>query len=289
MKRREFYINLVITIILWGSAFVGIRYTMGNITPGSMALLRFTIASITILPFFILSKNKVFPKKDIKLFLLSGFLGFFLYNIALNMGEEIVTAGVASFLISSLTIFTGIFSAIFLKERLGLFGWIGIILSFIGIGIISLSEDDILSINYGAILVIIAAISSSLYMILQKNLIKKYGSLNSLVWSIWSGTLFMLIYLPNLIDEIKVVKSSTIAAIVYLGIFPASLAYFTWNRALELSDSATKTSTALYFTPLTVIVMEWLILNEYPKSSSLLGGFFVLLGVYISTKGKKDE
>ncbi|MBN1971628.1 MAG: EamA family transporter [Candidatus Delongbacteria bacterium] len=289
MKRDDYRIYLVITVLLWASAFVGIRDVVKYIDAGPMALLRFIVVSIVLFMFYILSSTKRIPeKKDLKYFLFSGFSGFFLYNLTLNWGEQLVNAATASFLVSSLTIFTGVISAVVFKEKLGVRSWIGIVVSFFGIGIISFYEGEKASMNYGVILVLVSAISSSVYTIVQKKLVTKYGSLNTLVWSVWFGTIFMTLYFPELVVQFSQLSNSKISIIVYLGIFPGAIAYFTWNKALSLIDSATRATTALYFTPIVVTILGWFLLDESISFGVFLGGVLVLFGVYLSQKRRRN-
>ncbi|BCD90542.1 hypothetical protein fh0823_06810 [Francisella halioticida] len=91
---------LLITIIMWSTAFIGIRYLMLNgFSAGGLSLSRYAIASITMLIIFIRQKNKTVPSLlDLTRFAILGFFGFFAYNIFLNSGEARITAASANFI-----------------------------------------------------------------------------------------------------------------------------------------------------------------------------------------------
>ena len=69
-------------------------------------------------------------------------LGFTIYHIALNYGGKTVNAGSASLIVSVTPIVTAILASVFLNEKNELNGWIGGVISFIGIALISFSQGD---------------------------------------------------------------------------------------------------------------------------------------------------
>ena len=72
------YLLLFVTIVLWASAFVGIRIGLKSYTPGTLALLRFSIASIAITPLYFKYRSiaGLTTKERLLIFFL-GFLGIF--------------------------------------------------------------------------------------------------------------------------------------------------------------------------------------------------------------------
>ncbi len=91
---------IVITILLWASAFPAIRVALTAYTPAEVAFLRYLVAS-TLLGGYALISHMPMPRlRDLPLICLCGFIGFTLYNFMLNAGETTVAAGVASFIIS---------------------------------------------------------------------------------------------------------------------------------------------------------------------------------------------
>lgn len=107
-----------ITIVLWGSAFPGIRVGLEAYTPEHLTLLRLLIASFALFILAIISKMRLPELKDIPVIFILGGLGFTVYHIALNYGEQSVSAGPASLIVSVTTpIFTAILACIFFREK----------------------------------------------------------------------------------------------------------------------------------------------------------------------------
>ena len=229
---------IAIAIIFWSSAFAGIRATLDDFSPGSLALFRFGVASLVLLLIALLRRMPLPDRKDVPFFLVLGFIGITVYHVAQNYGQITVTAGSASLIIASVPIFTALLAKIFLKERLSGRGWLGIFISLAGIALISWGESEGYSVDVGALLMILAAISVSIFFVFQKYLHDRYSPLQITTYSIWAGTLFLLVFLPGLPGEITNAAAGNIITMVYLGVFPGALAYLAWNYALSKAPAS---------------------------------------------------
>ena len=74
-------------------------------------------------------------------------------------------------------------------------------------------------------------------------------------------------------------------AVIYLGIFPAAIAYVLWNYALARMP-ASLLSSFLYLSPVLASLIAWVWLGEVPALLTLVGGAIAILGVIlVQTKG----
>lgn len=89
------------TILFWASAFPAIRVALTAYTPGEVAFLRYIVASVVLIGYAAIRRMPLPRLRDCPLIALSGFIGFTLYNVMLNAGEVTISAGAASFIISS--------------------------------------------------------------------------------------------------------------------------------------------------------------------------------------------
>jgi drug/metabolite transporter (DMT)-like permease len=209
-----------------------------------------------------------------------GFLGFTAYNIALNAGQQEVQAGTASFIVASAPIWMAIFAALFLGERLKIWGYAGILLSFSGVTLISLSRGNGLSFNQFALFIVAAAMLQASYSISQKPLLKRYPPIALVSYAVWAGTLFLLIFLPDLWREIQTASLEATGAVLYMGIFPGAIAYVAWSVALSRLPASVAGS-FLYLVPAFAVLIAWFWLGEIPAAMALAGGVLVALGVYV--------
>ena len=201
--------------------------------PGQLALLRFGIASVVLLVYALITRQPLPSPRDLPMMLVLGFLGFFVYHVGLNTGEQVVQAGAASFIIAIVPVFSTLLAVIFLKERPTVLGWVGIGISFGGVALISIGSGAGFKFEPAALLIVIAAVAESIYFVLQKPFLRRYTGLQLTTYTIWTGTLCMLVFLPVLIKQLPVAPLSSTLSIVYLGIFPAALGYVLWAYALQ--------------------------------------------------------
>ena len=233
---------IAVTLLLWSSAFAGIRAGMrltpsgaigpDGYGPGEVALLRFGTASAVLALFAVLTRMRMPGVRDLPRIAAAGVLGITIYHVALNFGEVTVSAGAASLLIAAGPVFTALLSAIFLHERLSATGWLGILVAFGGVALISFGEGGGMHFDPGALLILLAAISTAAYFIISKRPLRTYSAIEFTSYAIWAGTLPMLYFAPGFVRQFAVAAPSATIAIVYLGVFPAAVAYVMWSYAL---------------------------------------------------------
>lgn len=291
-------IAIAIAIFLWASAFVGIRAGLSGYSPGGLALFRYLIASMCIgIIYYRYQRRKgraqidhdavVFPEsfstlnlRDVCAMFLVGAFGIGVYNLTLNYGELRVSSGIASFIVSQSPIITTILATIFLGEQLGFLRFIGFIISMIGIACITIGEAGGLKWDISIFYILLATIAGGSYSILHKPFLKKYHAIEATTYVIWGGTLFLLLYLPELKQDLLSAPLNSTLMVIYLGVFPAAIAYIAWSYVLS-EIPASQAVNFLYFIPFLATILGWLYLNEVPMPLSLVGGLLAIIGVWL--------
>jgi drug/metabolite transporter (DMT)-like permease len=270
------------TIVLWAAAFVAIRAALPSYPPAQLALLRFLIASLALAVNAAIIRVRLPQARDLPRIIAAGLLGITLYNLALNSGQQTVPAGTASILIQTSPIWTALVASALLGERLKLWGWIGIAVSFSGAALIVL-RGGMVSLTGGAGLILVASLLLCLFTVLQKPLLARYRPVEVTTYVIWVGTFGLLPFAPSLPELILAAPLDATLAVVFLGLGPAALAYITWAMALARLP-ASRASAFLFFVPVTASLLAWVLLGEQPTIQAIFGGLLVIGGVVILNK-----
>jgi hypothetical protein len=102
-------------------------------------------------------------------------------------------------------------------------GWFGVLLSFAGVALIASGEGEGIRLSPQALVILSAALTSSVYMIMQKHYLGRYSALEFTAYSIWFGTLLMLPFGRGFVHSLRAAPAAATLSVIYLGIFPGSV------------------------------------------------------------------
>jgi drug/metabolite transporter (DMT)-like permease len=281
-------VAVLITVLLWASAFVAIRRVGRELPAGELSLGRLLVGSVVLGAVVLARRGRgtggrlrwgVWPR-----LLTCGVLWFGLYNVTLNEAERHVDAGTAAMLVNIGPILVAVLAGALLGEGFPrpLIG--GLLISFAGVVVIGLSSSsggraDV----WGSLLCVVAAVAYAISVVVQKPLLKELSALHVTWLACMIGAIACLPYGPGLVGELATAGPQTIALVVYLGVMPTALAFTTWAYALARS-SAGRLGTTTYLVPPIAILLGWTLLGEAPALAALGGGLLCLVGVYLSRR-----
>ncbi len=271
------------TVVAWASAFVGIRAAGKDFSPGSLSLLRISVASIALGAVVLARREQLPPRSDVPRLVVCGVLWFGIYNIALNAGERRVDAGTAAMLVNIAPILIALLAAWVLREGFPRQLAVGLAIAFSGVVLIAVATSDGIALSFGAVLCFIAAVVYSITVIVQKPLVARSSALVVTWASCMFGLVVCLPFAPKLASELGDASGSGIAWSIYLGLVPTAIAFTTWAYALARTDAGRLGATT-YLVPPIAILLAWALLDEVPPGLAIVGGVLALGGVIVSRR-----
>ncbi len=280
----------LVTVTLWGSAFVGIRAAGKELSPGSIALGRLLV-SCSVLGGVALVRREPLPRRwDVVAITAFGVLFLGVYSVTLNAAERRVDAGTAAMLINTGPILIAILAGIFLKEGFPRWLFAGCAVAFSGCVLIGLANSQSSSrAGLGIVLLIVAAFAYATAVVIQKPVLARASPLQVTWLGCAAATIACLPFAPTLASEVSKAPATAIGWTIYLGLFPTALGFATWAYALRRM-SAGRLASLAYLIPLVAILLGWAVLGETPPWLAAAGGALCLAGVYLARRrGANDR
>ncbi|MCX2749346.1 DMT family transporter [Arthrobacter sp. MI7-26] len=275
---------VVVTVVLWASAFVGIRAVGPSFSPGSLTLGRLAVAAVA-LGIVALPRLKRWPKgREWWPILSYGVMWFAGYNLALNAAEHMLDAGTSAMLINVSPILIAVLAGFILKEGFPRWLIIGSLVAFSGVALIALGSGQRSTADVaGVLLCLLAAVLAAVSVIVQKPVLRTFSAAQATWFGIMVGAICCLPWAGQLVTEVQAAPLPATLGLVYLGIFPTAIAFTTWAYALSLIEAG-KLAATTYLVPGTTILISWAVLNEIPTIWGLVGGVICLVGVGLTRR-----
>lgn len=276
----SYHFYALTTIFSWALAFIFTRLTVVCFSASSQAFIRYFIASITLLIIAFISKMKLPKLKDLPLFLISGFFGFFVYTQFFNRGIASVHASMASVVNATIPIMTALVASVLYSEKIAGKQWIGVLLEVIGISVLFILNGG-LSQGQGLILLFVAAVSFVIYNLMQRKLTVNYTPLQATTYSIFAGTIILAFFAKDAIPELVAAPKIQYIYLLILGVFSSAIGFFTWAIAFSKAERTSQVSDYMVLTPVLTSIIEIFMTHTLPSMATIIGGIITIAGVLV--------
>jgi drug/metabolite transporter (DMT)-like permease len=279
----------LVTVTLWGSAFVGIRAAGGAFSPGALALGRLLVSGAILGGVALVRREPLPNRRDRFAIAAYGVLWLAIYSVTLNAAERRVDAGTAAMLINTGPILIAVLAGIFLHESFprGLFA--GSAVAFTGCAMIAFATAHTgARADVGILLCVAAALAYSVAAVLQKAVLSRVSPFQLTWLGVAAATVACLPFAPALVTEVARAHPSAIGWTVYLGAFPTALGFATWTFALRRT-SAGRMGSVAFLIPVVAILLGWAVLAETPSWLALGGGALTVAGVYLARRQRPHD
>lgn len=273
------------TILVWGMTFISTKVLLRTFTPLEIMIARFSLGFTALL---FAGKGWMRAKRPLHevLFALAGLFGVTLYFLMENIALSYSSASLVGVIVAAAPLFTAIFAAVLLREKLSFWFFLGFVCAMAGVALSSLSSVSELHFSpLGALLGIGAALVWGAYSVL----VRRIGAMGyptvPLTCRIFGyGFLFLLV--PACIEGFPSgfaawAEPLQLANLVFLGLVASATCFATWNRAVFLLGPV-QTSVYIYAEVVVTIVGSALILHERMTPVMWVGTVLALTGLIIS-------
>ena len=274
----------IVTVLLWSSSFVVIRFVGETLSPGAMAFTRLAAGAVVLVVIALRYRRPIPRGRALGLVIGYGLLWFAAYTVLLNWAEQHLDAGTAALLVNFAPILVAVFAGLFMGEGFPKPLVIGILIAFAGVLLIALggsggSHND----KLGIILGLITAVLYAAGVLMQKVALRTVDAITATWVGCLAGLLATVPFAPQAIDELADASAGAITGVIFLGVGPTAIAFLTWAYALTRTDAGKMAATTLAV-PAIAIGLSWLFLGEVPTPLGLVGGAMALTGVAISRR-----
>jgi drug/metabolite transporter (DMT)-like permease len=283
------YLLLSLTSLFWAGNIVLARYVAGHVPPMTLSCVRWIGAFLMLLPFAWPHLRRDWPalREKLPLMVTLSATGFALNN-ALSYWALQYTEALNALLIQSAgPLFVALWSLMF-GVRLTWAQIAGIAISLLGVLVIILRGDfgalGNIQFNKGDVMFAGALLAFGLYAALMTRRPKTH-QLSLISFTMGCGALLLL---PFSVWEISTgftpkPDTLTIATLIYVVIFPSTLAYLFFNRGIALIGP-NRAAPFFHLVPVFGSAMAILLLGEQPRLFHLVGYLLVLAGVVIASR-----
>lgn len=294
MRNFKNYIPIFFSTLFWGMSFIWTKDLLNaGFTPTIIITLRVSIAAIILYAIFkTTGKLDKIDRKDYKWFMLLALFEPFLYFFGENWGLSYLDASIGSLIISTIPIFVPFGLFFFHKEPLRWQIIIGVVLTILGLLVISFSKGSAYAINSKGVMLMFAAVLSAVgYSVVLHRVIKNYGAITITTTQNIIGSIY---YLPFFFGfELKNLKGldfslSTIYPLLALAILCSAIAFICFSYSAK-KLSVAKTTVFTNAVPIVTILFALFLGKEVMTTNKLFGMLIVLLGVYLSQKDFKRK
>jgi drug/metabolite transporter (DMT)-like permease len=288
-RTRLSYIYAGLAVLFWSTIPTAFKIGLREVEVIQMLTIA-TLTSALVLFIIVLSGKKLAHFKKIKLseLLISALLGFinpFIYYLILLRAYQLLPAQIAQPLNMIWPIIIVFLSRPLLKQKIPGKSFIALIISFVGVCIISSQGHPFhpgRSNLPGVLLATGSSVFWALYFIL--NVRDKRDESVKLFTNFVFASVYLITALLISGKAFSIISFTGAAASVYVGIFEMGITFFFWLKSLQLTDNSARVSNLVFLAPFLSLVFVHFILKEPVYLTTPIGLLLIVSGIYVQNR-----
>ncbi|HUQ76022.1 MAG TPA: DMT family transporter [Burkholderiales bacterium] len=275
------------TMFLWGVNFAFVKYVLDALGVGPFVFIRFLLMpALTFLLLLLVFRHRIartWPKReDLPRFVACGLIGHALHGGIVFWGINLSTAFSSALVLTSGPLFTLLILVMLGAERLRASQVAGTLVALVGIAVF-LSDKfarGVTHAGFGDLGLLVAAALFSLYTVMARPLVERYGPLIVLAYTLAFGAPPMLLLSAH---SFFTADLSGLTPMVWLGLFwsvalSSVVGWLVWAWVNHVRGIA-RSAPLMYLPPPIAGVVAWLTLGEHFTWLKIAGALVTMAGV----------
>jgi drug/metabolite transporter (DMT)-like permease len=292
---------LLAVMFLLATVYPATKTLTGELSPLTVSFLRYLFGVVPLVPLYLAERRRLVStdraaerlaalRRDRWLMALLGLPGIAVFSIALTFGVKLSTSYNGSLLVNSQPIFTTLLAPLIIREDFSALRLAGSLTGVVGVGFVvagggSLSSlGSILTESYflGNVILVGGALSISIYTILLKKYVIRYGGLVPTFLSMLAGAVVLGVVAAAALggNPLQGIRGLQWLILLYTGVVCTALVYPLFNLALKSAGVVRAVGFKLLI-PVFGIALSYLLLGERPRLLTLVGAAVVIGSVYM--------
>jgi len=295
MKNKDFLAigSALGAAFFWSFSFIWFKIAYQGYNPITVVIFRLAISAILVMLIALgMKRLQKISRKDFRLFILMSFFEPFLYFIGESYGLKYISSTVAAVIVATIPLISPLVAWHFFQERLKWMNIIGLIFSFVGVGLVVLNGSFRFEASpLGVSLEFMAVLAAISYSVVLKNLAGRYNTFTIIVYQNIIG---VVLFLPLwLIFEFngfitRPFHPQAFRAIVFLAVFSSTLAFVFFTQSIR-TLGVNRSNTFINLIPVFVAILSFFILNENLAMQQITGIVIVVTGLFMTQIKRKPK
>ncbi len=272
-------------MVCWSVTFVWIKVALQTYRPYEITFLRLVLASTLLFAIMWLGRHhEKVERRDFLRLMLVSFCEPFMYFIGEANGMQYVSSTLGSLIISTIPIFAAVGAWLILKERLSLSLLLGLIMSCIGVAVMSLGSGDLSANTKGILFLMIAVFAGVFYGITVQRLTLRYSAITIVAWQSLFGMLYFLplfLYYDGVHFAVVQHNIEGLLTIAAMSLF-ASVGAFMLYTGVIRDLGVIKSNVFTNLIPIFTVILAYFMLGDTLSPLAALGLCLALIGLVLS-------
>ena len=275
-----------------GATMVATRFVIDQSTPASLAMLRYALGFLTLLPALIVAQRTPIARRDLAPIALLGIGQFGILIMLLNFGLSRIPSARAALIFATFPLLTLVLAIALRRERLTLAKGAGVVLTIAGVGI-ALGEPVAAGASQtswiGDTAVLLSALTGAVCSVLYRPYLVRYPTLPVSAFAMLASVGFLALFAAHdgFFSAGPRFDAAGWYAVAFIGV-SSGVAYFLWLYALA-NATPTRVTVFLSLSPVTAALLGATLLDEAVTAGLVAGVVCVAIGLWLASAAGVTE